>query len=171
MSVTKAGACAVKRTGASAAMKNVIVFALGGARFAIELRWVREVITLGFVTPVPGAPAAISGVVNVRGSLTPVLDLVTICADDIPEDEPPLKSPRKGDGAILLEVEGITAAIRVSNVETVTTLKKAAGPNLLLDSAGKQVPLIDTSEIVERVVAAVSAVQLDAPEEERSRGV
>ena len=41
-------------------MKNVIVFALGGARYAVELRWVREVTKLGPVTPVPGGPAAAS---------------------------------------------------------------------------------------------------------------
>ena len=38
-------------------LHNVIVFALAGARYAAELRWVREVITLGFVTEVPTAPA------------------------------------------------------------------------------------------------------------------
>src|SRR5947209_3983122 len=47
---------------AVAELRNVIVFALGAARYAVELRWVREVVTLGFVTAVPTAPAALGGV-------------------------------------------------------------------------------------------------------------
>jgi chemotaxis signal transduction protein len=31
---------------------------VGAGRYAIELRWVREVVTLGFVTNVPSAPPA-----------------------------------------------------------------------------------------------------------------
>ena len=56
-------------------MKNVIVFALGKARYAVELRWVREVFTVGHVTPVPHAPVAVVGVVNFRGAVMPLIDL------------------------------------------------------------------------------------------------
>ena len=40
----------------------MIVFAAGGVRQAMELRWVREVATLGFVTLVPTAPPGLVGV-------------------------------------------------------------------------------------------------------------
>ena len=53
-------------------LKNVIVFTLGGPggeRHAAELRWIREVVTLGFVTMIPGAPPGLAGAVNLRGNL------------------------------------------------------------------------------------------------------
>ena len=49
-------------------MKNVLVFSLGGKHYALELRWVREVMTLGHISPVPNAPEQIVGVTNCRGA-------------------------------------------------------------------------------------------------------
>src|SRR5688572_7803523 len=87
-------------------LKNVLVFALGGARWAAELRYVREVITLGFVTTVPTAPPGIAGVFNLRGAITPVLDLGPLLG------RPGHAPPRQGDGALLFDVDGVTAALR-----------------------------------------------------------
>src|SRR5690348_5091834 len=56
-------------------LRNVSVFALGAVRCALEMRWVREVVTLGFVTNVPSAPTALAGVCNLHGAILPVLDL------------------------------------------------------------------------------------------------
>jgi len=41
-------------------LRNVIVFTIGAVRYALELRWVREVVSLGFVTVVPTAPPALT---------------------------------------------------------------------------------------------------------------
>ena len=56
-------------------LRNVIVFTVGTARYAVELRWVREVVSLGFVTGVPTAPPALGGVCNLHGTILPVLDI------------------------------------------------------------------------------------------------
>ena len=45
-----------------------------GARFGIPSDLVVELIRAVSVSPLPGAPAVISGMINVRGSLTPVID-------------------------------------------------------------------------------------------------
>lgn len=50
------------------------MFRVGELTCAVELRAVREVLPLQPATRVPGAPAAVAGVVNVRGSLVLVLD-------------------------------------------------------------------------------------------------
>ncbi len=137
-------------------MKNVVVFALGGARFAVELRWVREVITLAYVTPVPTAPAAIAGAVNVRGTVTPVIDLAA-ALNSAPESPPTERPPRRGDGAVLVEGEGVTAAIRVANVETVTTLREGTTANHLDDGHGNQLPLIDVPGLLSELQTTVAA--------------
>jgi purine-binding chemotaxis protein CheW len=50
-------------------------FMLGGEMFAIGILAVREILEYAGVTPVPQMPACISGVINLRGTAVPVLDL------------------------------------------------------------------------------------------------
>lgn len=47
---------------------------LGGRRFAFDLTDVREVVVLDTTTPVPGAPSAVIGVMNLRGRVLPVVE-------------------------------------------------------------------------------------------------
>ena len=49
-------------------------FSLKGQRYAVSLGSVREVIRSGDITPVPGAPDDVLGIVNLRGQIVPVLD-------------------------------------------------------------------------------------------------
>ena len=51
---------------------TVLMFRVGGERFAVELVQVEEVIDLPVIHHVPEMPPAMLGVVTVRGSLTPV---------------------------------------------------------------------------------------------------
>ncbi len=55
--------------------KRVCVITIGGEVFAIDLRHVREVFEVEAVTPVPGMPAALAGVANLRGVIIPMVDL------------------------------------------------------------------------------------------------
>ena len=152
-------------------MKNVIVFALGQARYAVELRWVREVFTAGHVTPVPHAPDAVAGVVNYRGAVMPLLDL-----DAVLGRRSGVQPARAGESALLIEVEEVTAALRVSSVVELATLKPAPGgdPELLIDSTGRQVPLVNPPELLARARQAAStaagalAVALSGPQGDQS---
>ncbi|SEO66257.1 purine-binding chemotaxis protein CheW [Luteibacter sp. UNC138MFCol5.1] len=49
-------------------------FSLKGQRYAVSLASVREVIRPGDITPVPGSPDDVLGIVNLRGQIVPVLD-------------------------------------------------------------------------------------------------
>jgi chemotaxis signal transduction protein len=53
---------------------QAIVLPIGADRYGIELTDVREVVPEPRLTPVPGAPAGVLGVVNLRGEVVPVLD-------------------------------------------------------------------------------------------------
>jgi purine-binding chemotaxis protein CheW len=50
----------------------------GGERYAFPVGAVREIAQLGKVTPVPGAPAPVIGVWNLRGDVIAVLDLARV---------------------------------------------------------------------------------------------
>ena len=47
---------------------------LGGRAFAVDVADAREVVVLDAITPVPGAPAPLVGVMNLRGTALPVIE-------------------------------------------------------------------------------------------------
>ncbi|HEY0195092.1 MAG TPA: chemotaxis protein CheW, partial [Kofleriaceae bacterium] len=116
-------------------LRNVIVFTIGAVRYALELRWVREVTSLGFVTNVPTAPAAVAGVCNLHGAILPVIDLAALL------DGTAGLPARQGDGALVVEIEGMTCALRVDQVDHVASL--AASGATVIDAAGRPMALLD----------------------------
>ncbi len=54
---------------------KVIIFHLADEVYGIEALHVQEIIRVSEVTRVPRAPTLIEGVINLRGSIIPVLDL------------------------------------------------------------------------------------------------
>ena len=129
-------------------MRNVIVFAIGRSLYALELRWVREVVTLPYVTRVPTAARGVLGAVNVRGAIVPVIDV-----EAVGRARGAGRPARAGEGAILLEVDDAHCAIRIDNVEEVTTLHGEKGRDRLSDARGRDISLIDPEQIVRRAVA------------------
>ena len=129
-------------------LRNVIVFATGAVRYALELRWVREVVNLGFVTNVPSAPPALGGVCNLHGTILPVIDLGALLGGPL---GPP---PRQGDGALVLEMEGVVCGLRVDQVEHVASLHEAGGA--VIDGAGRSLTLLDPARLVRRAMELVT---------------
>lgn len=130
-------------------LRNVIVFAIGAARYAVELRWVREVVTLGFVTAVPTAPPALGGVCNLHGTILPVLDISALL------DQPPGPPARQGDGALVIEAEGITCGLRVDQVDHVASLFEDEGA--VVDSAGRPLTLLEPQRLLRRALELVTS--------------
>lgn len=60
---------------AASPAREVLVFEVGGQRYALPTADVCELVRAVAITPVPGAPAVIEGVVDVRGRVLPVLDV------------------------------------------------------------------------------------------------
>ncbi|NVM75963.1 purine-binding chemotaxis protein CheW [Duganella sp. SG902] len=58
-----------------AASAQYLSFMLGQDMFAMGILAVREILEYAGVTPVPQMPPSISGVINLRGTAVPVLDL------------------------------------------------------------------------------------------------
>ena len=127
-------------------MKNVVIFALGGQKFAVELRWVREIFPLGPVTPVPTAPPAVAGAMNFRGMIVTVLRAALIM-----ETEGSSRAPRAGDAVILLDVDGVRAALAVDHVDEVTTIHASlADHHVFEDHKGRSVRIVDAGEVLAR---------------------
>jgi chemotaxis signal transduction protein len=57
------------------AEKQLVVFNLAEESYAVDINMVREIIQLQPVTRVPGTPVSVEGVINLRGSVIPIVDL------------------------------------------------------------------------------------------------
>jgi purine-binding chemotaxis protein CheW len=62
---------------------EVIEFRLAKERYAIEHAFVREVVSLKELTPLPCTPAFIPGIMNLRGQILPLIDMKKFF--DLPE--------------------------------------------------------------------------------------
>ena len=53
-----------------------LTFALGGEMYALGILNIKEIIEFGSLTEVPMMPAFVRGVINLRGAVVPVIDLM-----------------------------------------------------------------------------------------------
>jgi chemotaxis signal transduction protein len=141
---------------------DVVLFELGNRRCAVELATVEEVIPLGPITPVPSAPPAIAGAVNVRGQVCPVLRLELVAGTG--SCGAALRSPpRQGDPCLLVRAAGSVAVLHVGRIREVVRI----GGGQLLSSGGTSVvvavldtphgtlQLIDTEQVIRQVAREV----------------
>lgn len=59
-------------------LNQYLTFKLGDEMFALDVAQVREILDFTTITKVPRSPAFMRGVINVRGSVVPVVDLSAI---------------------------------------------------------------------------------------------
>lgn len=57
------------------ARTEILLCEVAARRFGLPCSAIRELLPAVAITPLPGAPAFVDGVINVRGSLIPVYDL------------------------------------------------------------------------------------------------
>lgn len=58
-----------------ASKRQLVVFKIGAEEFAIDILLTKEVVLSREITPVPDTEDFVEGVINLRGSLLPVIDL------------------------------------------------------------------------------------------------
>lgn len=56
-------------------VKQYLTFMLGGKLYGLAILNIKEIISYGEITEVPMTPDFISGVINLRGTVVPVIDL------------------------------------------------------------------------------------------------
>jgi purine-binding chemotaxis protein CheW len=54
---------------------SVLAFTLAGESYGVEIAYIREVCQLKDLTPLPGLPPSVAGVMNLRGRILAVFDL------------------------------------------------------------------------------------------------
>jgi purine-binding chemotaxis protein CheW len=100
----------------SSEILEVITFPLGQEQFAVETVFVREVYRSGDITPLPGSPAFVVGLTNLRGEVLAVMDLRKFFGIDAAEEG---AHPQ----VVVLGNDRVEFGILVDDVYEVTTLR------------------------------------------------
>jgi purine-binding chemotaxis protein CheW len=110
---------------------------LGGRLFAVDVANAREVVMLDTTTAVPGAPSAVLGVMNLRGSVLPVVEarpllglpVGTRCDRALVIDE--------GGCHAAVVIEGVVGLSRLDAVEPVPDTGLLVRGELALETGGR----------------------------------
>lgn len=95
---------------------ELLCFRVGGRVFALDIMNIREILRRQEVTPVPGAPPHVAGVVNLRGELVPVIDLDRGLLGGVGDggtEDPKLVVARTGPHTMALLVEQVLEVVSV----------------------------------------------------------
>lgn len=113
--------------------EHVLLVEAGQQLYAMNVRGVREVLRRRAITRVPATPRTMLGLVNVRGMVVTVLDLlacdVTACVPDIAES-----AATKLAGTVTAPRDG-----RVPNAPAVTVPRAETGGSIVLLEHGNRV--------------------------------
>jgi purine-binding chemotaxis protein CheW len=98
----------------SVAQIQIVTFRLGADEFGLDVFTVHEILRHQTVRSVPRAPAFVQGVIDVRGTLVPVIDLRTRfeVADAPDEDDPRIVVVQHGEDRLGLVVDAVTEVLR-----------------------------------------------------------
>lgn len=112
---------------------QLVGFNLGAEYYGVEITRIREIIRMVSLTRVPRTPAFIEGVINLRGSVLPVVNLRT-------KVKMPKKEYDKSSRIIVVDLNGIMVGFIVDNVQEVIRIPKSATqppPDIITGVDGK----------------------------------
>lgn len=135
------------------AAPRACLFALAGARFAVDVRSAREVVLFDDITAVPLAPPHLVGVANLRGTVMPIVDARELLG--LPESR-----PGRAVRTLVVRDGAVQAALVVDTVLGLEPYEQVVrpdspterGPRALMAGwiqwAGETLPLLDVPKIL-----------------------
>jgi len=114
------------------ATREVLVFVLGGEEYAVDILKVQEIRGYEKVTLIPGAPAYLKGVVNLRGIIVPVIDMrIKFGLADAKYDSFTVVIILRVSGRVIgVVVDGVSDVVRLAPSD----VKPAPGLGSIVDS-------------------------------------
>jgi len=92
---------------------QLVVFRVGREEYGLDIREVREIIKMQEITEIPNAPEFVEGVINLRGQITPVVDMRRRLGSGAGEQS-------RDTRIVIVETEGSNVGIIVDSVVGVT---------------------------------------------------
>lgn len=96
--------------------ENYLIFRSSGILYGVNANYVTEILTETSVTNLPMVPEHISGIINMRGQIVPIIDFRLLLG----------REPREDYCTIVLEIEGTNIGILVDSVDQMVAIEKNA---------------------------------------------
>ncbi len=142
---------------------QIVNFTVDNVNYGVPVDQVREVRDMQSVTPVPGAPAYVEGVTNLRGQIITVVNLrkrLGLANKDCSGDKIMIIDLDKSAVGVVVDSVTEVSTIRDSDVEKNMDVTSALGDFIL--GVGKQnnnlSVILDISKIVLKVNETLSAI-------------
>ena len=141
-------------------LQQFLTFVMEGEEYGIDILNVQEIRGWGNVAPIPNAPDHVSGVINLRGAIVPVIDLrVMFSLGDARFDENTVVIVLKVENDRVNRIMGIVVDA-VSDVFSLAEDDKRPPPNVnqsvsqkyingLTEVKGKMVILLDCEKLLD----------------------
>lgn len=135
--------------------KEYLSFELGESCYAVPITLVKEIVGLGIITPLPMTPASVRGVVNLRGSMLPVVDLRILLGMS-------MRPYHKYTVVVIVEIAKLAIGLIVDAVMDVLTLtdEQTEPPPINHQTPGQAAALLGLAEVNGRVLLLLDAVRI-----------
>ena len=98
--------------------EQLVIFELNGEAYGVDVARVQSIIPVQPISVVPGAPAFIEGVINLRGAVVPIVDLRTRFNLALPDG-------KHKSVIVVMEWAGLQLGLIVDKVTDVTKIAQA----------------------------------------------
>lgn len=115
--------------------ESLVCFRVSDRRFALDVSYVREVLSLDRIWPVPRTPPAIAGIVLMRGTPLVVVDTPRLLGFDAPEGT----SERATSALLLVDGDTPICAMTMSQAVVVSRDDRSTGNVIALDGEDHEV--------------------------------
>lgn len=146
-------------TGSAARQLEVVAFRVGTQEFCVDIMTVREIRGWTQATRLPHVPDFVNGVINLRGTVLPVIDLAVRFGGTS-------RSPSARDVIIVTQVDAQLVGLLVDGVSDILSISKASvqptpdvGSELaekfvkgLIAVDGRMISLIDLEDVLPRTM-------------------
>jgi len=134
---------------------RVLFFSSGGERFALDVAYVREILPLCEVTPVPFVPDSVAGIVNHRGTIYTLIRFARLAGlgAEAPSRIVLLRLPEMAVGVLVDRIEGVE---QISGRLFAAGLSEGAPPEARFlrrvgDAPGRFVHAIDADALIDTI--------------------
>ena len=136
---------------------SFIMFSLQGETFAVPLSQVKEIIRVPHITWMPGAHAAVRGIINLRGTVVAVLELAALLGHPAVECDQRSRiviaeSGETEAGLLVEEVMGVETVTYAAMEQSMRTLDPGQRGIITAQAevSGRLAGILDVDAIVER---------------------
>lgn len=140
----------------SAALTQYLEFCVGQQHYCIEILRVREVRMLDAITPLAQSPNYVSGLINLRGEIVPVIDLpIRLARADSATDARPASQPSTDN---VSDDASVNASVNTSVNASLEASLEAGINNLTVEAASSKATSI---ALIAEVRGEVTAFRVD----------